>query len=212
MKFNKECSDMFWDIAAGLYDVFEDVYNGKVNRELCIKVSEIISEKDNVIECACGTGMITRYIAAKCRMLTATDYSSGMLRKAEKKCEKYNNIRFRKTDIMNIKCRDNAYDAVVAGNVIHLLDDPYAALKELERICRPGGKIIIPTYINKENEGSSVLFVKLLEKFGAGFKRQFSFETYKEFFAEAGYSDVKFSVINGRMSCVVAVITKTAVY
>jgi len=199
---------MFWDIAAGMYDIFEDVYNGRVNRQLCREVAEMISEKDNVLECACGTGMISKYIAAKCRMLTATDFSSGMLRRAEKKCIAFSNIRFRKADIMNIKCRDNAYDKVVAGNVIHLLEDPKAALKELERVCRPGGKIIIPTYINNENAGKPGMFIKALEKFGAGFKRQFNFETYRKFFEDAGYTDAEYTVVKGKMPCAIAVITK----
>ena len=47
-----------------------------------------------------------------------------------------------------LKCQDDRFDKVVAGNVIHLLSDPHAAVKELERVCKPGGKIIIPTYIN----------------------------------------------------------------
>lgn len=199
---------MFWDMAAGLYDIFEDVYNGSVNRQLCRKVSEMTGENDIVLECACGTGMISKYIAAKCRMLTATDFSEGMLRRAEKKCSTYSNIRFRKADIMNIKCRDNAYDKVVAGNVIHLLEDPKAALKELERVCRPGGKIIIPTYINNENAGKPGIFIKVLEKFGAGFKRQFNFETYRKFFEDAGYTDAEYIVVKGKMPCAIAVLTK----
>ncbi len=45
---------------------------------------------------------------------------------------------------------DESFDVVIAANVIHLLDDPYKALSELDRVCRPGGKLIIPTYVNKD--------------------------------------------------------------
>lgn len=34
---------MFWDTIAGVYDLFENVYNGKVNKELCREVAELIS-------------------------------------------------------------------------------------------------------------------------------------------------------------------------
>lgn len=37
-------------------------------------------------------------------------------------------------------------DAVVAANVIHLLDQPYQALRQLEQVCRPGGRLISGTY------------------------------------------------------------------
>ena len=89
--------------------------------------------------------------------------------------------------------------------VIHLLDDPQVALDELMRVCRLGGKVIIPTYINMSG-GRRSMMVKLLERSGAGFKRQFDIQSYKEFFAEAGYEDVAYKVVEGRMPCVIAVI------
>ncbi len=46
----------------------------------------------------------------------------------------------------------------------HLLPDPGKALAELWRVVKPGGKIVIPTYINmsKESAGLAVKFVELL--------------------------------------------------
>lgn len=195
---------MFWDKAANLYDIFEYLYNGEVNHKLCKEVESMVGPYDNVLECACGTGMISKYIGRKCKYLTATDYSSGMLKQAKKKCGSLPNVRFRKANIMNLKYKDNSFDKVVAGNVIHLLDNPHVAIKELERVCKKGGKIIIPTYINDEDS----LFIKLIGKAGAGFKRQYSYKTYQKFFKEQGYDNVEYKIIKGKMPCAVAVITK----
>lgn len=76
---------MLWDNVSGLYDLFETVYNGKVYRGLGRKVAEEIAPDDVVLECACGTGAISRYIAPKCRKLVATDFSVGMLKQTAKK-------------------------------------------------------------------------------------------------------------------------------
>ncbi len=65
---------MFWDRVAGIYDLFGNVYNGKVDRELCRVVASQIGPGDSVLECACGTGMISVHIAWKCRHLIATDW------------------------------------------------------------------------------------------------------------------------------------------
>ncbi len=67
-----------------------------------------------------------------------------------------------------------------------IFPDPGKALAELWRVVIPGGKIIIPTYINmsKEYAGLAVKFVTLL---GADFKQQFDLESYKKFFEELGY-------------------------
>lgn len=198
---------MFWDKVSGFYDFFETIYNGKVYRGLGKKVAEEINSNDVVLECACGTGAISRYIAPKCKWLIATDFSEGMLKRTLRKCSKYNNIIIKRSDIMQIKCSDNRFDKVIAGNVIHLLEEPYVAIKELERVCKVGGKIIIPTYINASN-GVNKKAVRLLTLAGVNFKRQFDMESYKEFFEKAGYENVNYYIIHGRMSCAVAIITK----
>ena len=91
--------------------------------------------------------------------------------------------------------------------MIHLLDDPQAALKELNRVCKPGGKIIIPTYINHENEGKPSIFVKVIGKLGADFKDQFTYQSYQDFFSRMGYGKCKFALIRGSLPCAIAVIT-----
>ena len=54
---------MFWDNVAWLYDIFADGINRKANRALCAAVGELISPADDVLECACGTGLLTTAIA-----------------------------------------------------------------------------------------------------------------------------------------------------
>lgn len=198
---------MFWDQVSGLYDFFETVYNGKVYRGLGERVAAEIGRNDTVLECACGTGAISRYIAPKCKALTATDFSVGMLRQTRKNCRNYNNIKIKRADMTHLKCRDNRFDVVVAGNVIHLLEDPHAAIKELERVCKPDGKIIIPTYINA-SAGVNKMAVKLLGFAGANFKRQFDMDSYRTFFEDAGYENVTYDLVSGKMPCAIAIIPK----
>jgi hypothetical protein len=88
-----------------------------------------------------------------------------------------------------------------------MLDAPAAAMSELMRVVKPGGKVIIPTYINKSKR-SGGLAVRLLELIGADFKRQFDLASYKKFFEDMGYTDVTYTVVDGRMPCAIAVIEK----
>ena len=198
---------MFWDRVASVYDLFEDVYNRKVYRGTGKTVADEIKPTDDVLECACGTGAISVFIAPVCKHLTATDFSEGMLRQTARKVRQSKNVEIRKADMTELDYPDASFDAVVAGNVIHLLDDPVAALNELMRVCKPSGKVIIPTYINIYN-GKPSRLVKLFEKAGAHFKRQFDLNTYKQFFANAGFKDVVYHVVEGKMPCAVAVIRK----
>lgn len=201
---------MFWDKVAAVYDLFADIYNGKVNRVMCRIVSEQIDTDDRVLECACGTGLITTCIAPKCKKVVATDFSEGMLKQTEKKCRNYPNVQVEFADITNLKYPDASFDVVIAANVIHLLDNPSQALSELTRVCKEDGKIIIPTYVNQEKTGETGTFVKTIGKAGADFKRQFTFSNYGQFFEEAGCKNIRIHRIPGRIPCAIAVIKKQA--
>ena len=139
---------MFWDQVAGVYDIFVNIINRKTHKKLKKIVSDLIEPDDVVLECACGTGLLSAVIARKCRLLTATDFSGNMLKKAEKNCTAFHNITFTKADITALAFPDCSFDKVVAGNVIHLLDNPLTALGELNRVCKDGGMLIIPTYVD----------------------------------------------------------------
>lgn len=77
---------MFWDHVANVYDVFVNFINRKTHQRLKEIVSNLIEPEDIVLECACGTGLLSAVIAPRCRSLTATDFSEKMLKRAEKNC------------------------------------------------------------------------------------------------------------------------------
>ena len=199
---------MFWDQVAGVYDIFVNVMNRKTHQRLKEIVSALIESEDTVLECACGTGLLSAVIAPRCRRLTATDFSEKMLKRAEKNCSLCRNITYARADVTALSYPDGSFDKVVAGNVIHLLDNPLTALRELNRVCKDGGRLIIPTYMNQDGKGKTSGFVGAVGKAGADFKRQFTVKSYRQFFLDAGYSDVEISLADGRIPCAVAVMGK----
>jgi len=199
---------VFWDRVAWVYDVFANVINRKANKKLCETVGRMISPSDEVLECACGTGLLTGVAAPRCRSLVATDFSANMLRRAQKKYGRCSNVRFEQADILQLPYPDGCFDVVIAANVIHLLDEPYRALRELDRVCRRGGRIIIPTYMNQTDRGTTNSVSGAIGKAGADFKREFTLDTYKRFFADAGYTDASYTMCGGRIPCAVAVLRK----
>ena len=201
---------MFWDNVAGVYDIFVNIINRKTHRRLKEIVSDLVEPDDTVLECACGTGLLSAVIAEKCRQLTATDFSEKMLKKTERNCRAFRNITYDQADITALPCPDSSFDKVVAANVIHLLDNPVTALHELNRVCKDGGMLIIPTYMNKDDKGKTNGFSGAVGKAGADFKRQFTVESYRQFFLDAGYPDVKVSLADGRIPCAVAVMRKAS--
>ena len=201
---------MFWDNVACVYDIFANGINRKANQALCAAVEKLIAPSDDVLECACGTGLLTGVIAPRCRSLIATDFSAKMLKRAEKKYRTYHNVRFEQANILRLRYPDGQFDVVVAANVIHLLDEPYCALHELERVCRAGGTIVIPTYMNQTDTGKTNSVSGAIGKAGADFKREFTLDTYRQFFSDAGYTNANYLLCRGKIPCAVAVLQRSA--
>ena len=70
---------MFWDKVSGVYDLFENIYNKSVYQATGESVAKYIKNTDRVLECACGTGAISIFIAPVCKNLFVSVYSVGML-------------------------------------------------------------------------------------------------------------------------------------
>ncbi len=196
---------MIWDKLSPFYDLFETVYNGKCYRGIAKEIENHVGSDDTVLECACGTGRLTVPMAKKCKSLVATDYSEGMLKQTRKKVAGFDNVTLREASILDLPFNDDSFDVVVAANVIHLLDDPNKALTEMKRVCRKGGRIIIPTYVNEVKKNAMVA-AKLLSKTGVDFKRQFSLESYKQFFIDHDTEVREYRVVEGHMPCAFALI------
>lgn len=75
-----------------------------------------------------------------------------MLDRAKEKAQQrgLSNITFAVRDLTALPDPDGAFDVVVAANVLHLLPDPEQAAAELWRVTAPGGKLILPTYLQGE--------------------------------------------------------------
>ena len=58
------------------------------------------------------------------------------------------------------------------------------------------------------SKGIGRIAVRFIKMLGASFKRQFDLDSYKQFFTGKGYQNVEYHVVDGRMPCAVAVITR----
>ena len=191
-------SRTFWDRAAGLYDLFE-WSNRKVNDAARTRAGELIPAGARVLDCAAGTGEFSLAVAKRAGSVLCTDQSEAMLARARKKVRKrgLSNVSFARRDITALPDPDGSFDAVIAANVLHLLPDPEPAVRELWRVVAPGGRLILPTYLQGKAGTAYGAMIKIYQGVGFHYEHAFTPETYREFLERLKLAPVALEVIPG---------------
>jgi ubiquinone/menaquinone biosynthesis C-methylase UbiE len=104
---------------------------------------------DNVLDVCCGSGAsaIPAAIAVgPTGSVLGVDVSEGLLGLARSKSQTLSNIEFRNADCMALGLPDASFDAIVCVFGIFFLPDMAAALRELWRLVKPGGKLAITSW------------------------------------------------------------------
>ncbi len=190
----------FWDRVAGLYDLAE-LTNRKVNAAAAARVAALVPAGARVLDCAAGTGQFSLAAAERAGSVLCTDLSEAMLAQARKKAAKrgLSNLEFAPRDLTALPDPDGSFDAVIAANVLHLLADPEPAVRELWRVTAPGGRLILPTYLQGTVGASYGTMIKIYQGVGFHYEHAFTSETYREFLERLKLAPVTVEVIDGRM-------------
>ncbi|BAZ23645.1 hypothetical protein NIES4073_45340 [Kalymmatonema gypsitolerans NIES-4073] len=132
-----------YDQLAAVYDVRWRSYIA--NTLSFLKTWAEISPLDTVLDVACGTGEFERLLLTEysSQQIVAIDISEKMLAIARLKCSAYPQVSFQTANASALPFDNNSFDVIVSANSFHYFDDPLAALKEMRRVLKPDGKVII---------------------------------------------------------------------
>ena len=109
------------------------------------------------------------------------------------------NIRFAVRDITALPDPDGAFDVAIAANVLHLLEDPEPAVRELWRVTAPGGRLILPTFLQGSAGAAYGTMIKIYQGVGFHYEHAFSPESYRAFLEGLGLGPVSLEVVPGRV-------------
>lgn len=94
----------------------------------------------------CGTGYFARALAGLCSKLVCVDASTAMLDEARRKLEPLppgTELELRRGELDDLPLADRELDGCVAGMVLHHLEEPHAALREMRRVLKPGASAVV---------------------------------------------------------------------
>jgi ubiquinone/menaquinone biosynthesis C-methylase UbiE len=99
------------------------------------------------LEIGVGTGKNFDFYPANAQ-ITAIDFSPAMLKLATEKAQRNNvAVALNLMDVESLCYADNCFDTVVASFVFCSVPHPRKGLKELQRVCKPGGKVILLEHV-----------------------------------------------------------------
>lgn len=147
----------FWERHAGHYDRSMKLLGRPLPRVLAL-LSEAVAGAEDVLEVAAGTGLFTTAMAPRVGHVVATDYAQAMVEVLREKVRAAGlaNVTCERGDLYALPYPDGRFDAVVAANVLHLVPDLPGALRELLRVLRIGGRLVVPTFCHDETLRSRV--------------------------------------------------------
>ena len=150
MKLDSVAIKKRYDRLAPVFDVLEAPLEGLVfkpwRERLWAKV-----EGHHVLEVGVGTGKNFDYYPKDAR-ITAVDFSPAMLKKAgQTKLRKNIRVDLDCQDVQSLQYADNSFDTVVASFVFCSVPQPNKGLKELYRVLKPGGRLILLEHVISAN-------------------------------------------------------------
>jgi SAM-dependent methyltransferase len=187
---------------------YYDRYLGPVYFEpFAIELAQRVAASSacDVLEIACGTGLVTRHVRARISpeaRLVATDVSPAMVAYARKNLAGLPNIDWREANAMTLPFRDGAFGAVVCGFGLMFVPDRVAALSEARRVLADDGAIHLSVWDAIEHNPHGAASAEVIEGLRPGdaelrFRVPYELHDSKqlqELLAQAGFMDARVEV------------------
>ena len=113
---------------------------------------------NRVLEAGVGTGKNLPYYPKHIK-ITAIDFSPKMLARARKKAAQLNlEVELEEMDVQNLAFADHSFDTLFATFVFCSVPDPVAGLRELLRVCKPDGRLLLLEHMRPERPVMGFIF------------------------------------------------------
>ncbi len=145
-----------YDRLAPWFDSLEGFLEGLLFRRLRKKLWAQ-ARGEHILEVGVGTGKNFQFYPENAR-ITAIDFSPQMLKQAQRKQErKQVAVELSLMDVQSLCYADNSFDTVIASFVFCSVPKPRKGLKELYRVLKPGGQLLLLEHVLSSNKVMAAL-------------------------------------------------------
>jgi phosphatidylethanolamine/phosphatidyl-N-methylethanolamine N-methyltransferase len=152
--FRQPIENVFIDrIYAALSPIYDLLFGAPLQRGREAAIAALgIRSGDRVLEIGTGTALTAPLYPRHCHV-AAVDLSASMLRRARARVARagLTHVRLLAADAARLTFADGSFDRVCAPYVISVVPDPVAVLREMQRVCRPGGRIVLLNHFQSPN-------------------------------------------------------------
>ncbi|HEY6249283.1 MAG TPA: methyltransferase domain-containing protein [Candidatus Angelobacter sp.] len=113
---------------------------------------------DTVLDVACGPGLLACAFARVARHAVGVDITPAMLDQARKAQQEQGltNVSWQSGDVLALPYPDHHFSIVVSRFAFHHLPEPLAALREMVRVSKPGGRIVVADMAPAANKADAL--------------------------------------------------------
>jgi demethylmenaquinone methyltransferase/2-methoxy-6-polyprenyl-1,4-benzoquinol methylase len=157
-----EVAAMFDDVARR-YDLTNDVLSLGQDRRWRTQVVKAVDARpgERVLDLAAGTGTSSQPFADRGADVVPCDFSLGMLRVGKKARP---HLPFTAGDGTRLPFADGTFDAVTISFGLRNIVDPDQGLRELRRVTRPGGRLVVCEFSHPTNAAFRTVYIEYLMK------------------------------------------------
>jgi phosphatidylethanolamine/phosphatidyl-N-methylethanolamine N-methyltransferase len=140
-------------VYARLSPVYDVIFGAPLQPGRIAAVRQMgIRPGDRVLEVGAGTGINVPLYPRHCRV-TAIDLSAPMLERARRRISRQGiaHVELLEQDAARMTFPDDFFDSVYAPYVMSVVVDPICVVREMRRVCRPGGRIVILNHFRSTN-------------------------------------------------------------
>jgi demethylmenaquinone methyltransferase/2-methoxy-6-polyprenyl-1,4-benzoquinol methylase len=199
---DKRRARVFYRYLSTVYDrVNPFVWNEEMRDEAVGMLD--VADGDRVLDVGCGTGFATEALLAETDAVHALDQSEHQLEQAWAKLGKHDPVAFVRGDAERLPYADDVFDVTWSSGSIEYWPNPVAALRELRRVTRPGGQVLVVGPDAPKN----TLFRKLAD----AIMLFYDAEEADRMFDAAGYDRVDHRILQARPGTPRAIVTRAEV-